>query len=479
MSHELRSPLNAILGYAQILKRQENLTGKQRDQLNTIHRSGEHLLALIRDILDLARIEAQKEEVEPVEFNLLTMIHEVLSTTRVKAIKNNLSFSYEELSSVPAMVRGDARKLRQVLINLLDNAVKFTEEGSVTLRVSGVRCQVSGNGKEKEQSSIISLQFQISDTGIGIPEERIEQIFEPFTHEHSKDRVIEGTGLGLAITRRLVDLMGGKLLIESEVGKGSTFTVELVLEVLEELAVETIAPEKVVIGYTCREPSRTKGERKKILIVDDNITNLSMLISLIEPLGFEIETAENGEEAVRMAAESRPDLILMDLLMPVMDGDKALMQICKDDELKAIKIIGVSAAVADKERTEAFAADCDDFISKPVDTEVLLDKLAEQLQIEWIEAEDGRRETRDEGRGTKDEEASPVKMPPRAVLDTIIQCAERGEFTKLGKIFDELESEDAGYSGFCAGVREHARRYDDERIIDYIKSREQKAESMM
>ncbi len=475
MSHEFRTPLNAILGFSQILQRQGDLTEKQKDQISTIQSSGEHLLMLINDILDLARIEAQKEEVKLVEFNLPILIHEVLSTTKVKAAEKDLAFHYQECSAIPKMVRGDARKLRQVLINLLDNAVKYTERcSSVTLRVGAKSAKQGAESLEPEDNGRVvkseerkmtdegqRVTFEIEDTGIGIPEERIETIFEAFTKVDIQERNTEGTGLGLAISRKLVELMGGRLWVESEVGKGSTFTVELDLKVVGSFAVEAKAPERTFTGYTCGEPVRTKGERKKILIVDDNITNLAMLVSLLEPLDFDIDTAENGEEAVKKAVAVYPDLILLDLLMPVIDGDKALMQIRRDDELKTIKVIGVSAAVADRERIETFAAACDDFISKPVDTALLLDKIKAQLKIEWIDAEDREQ-------GTKDEEGGPVKMPIRAVIEQIIQHAERGEFTKLGRILDELESEDAGYSGFCDRIRAYARRYDDEGIIEYV-----------
>jgi signal transduction histidine kinase/DNA-binding response OmpR family regulator len=505
MSHEFRTPLNAILGFAQILRRQGDLTEKQKEQISTIQSSGEHLLNLISDILDLARIEAQREEVRLMKFNLPTLIQEVLSTIRVKAAEKDLAFRYQESSTIPKMVKGDARKIRQVLLNLLDNAIKYTEIGSVTLQVSGVRCQVSGeNGKEerrrtkdegrganddwKPASSIQQrVTFEIQDSGIGIPEDKLEAIFEPFTQMEGKGRTTEGTGLGLAISRKLIELMGGRLTVQSPSnfrlkdnskiqypdnhqssiinqqstgGPGSTFTVELELEVVEGIESVSLEPEKAVIGY--------EGERKRILIVDDNTTNLAMLVSLLEPLGFDIYTAENGEEAVEQAVAAKPDLMLLDLLMPVMDGDEVLGRIRDDDRMKAIKVIGVSAAVADKDRTEEFAAACDDFISKPVDTTLLLDKLKAQLRIEWIEDEDGGPRTRDEGRETKDEEAGPVKMPSRAVLEQIIQHAERGEFTKLESTIDELGKEDAGYSGFCDRIRAYAKKYDDEGIIKYI-----------
>jgi len=463
MSHELRTPLNAIMGYAQILKREGSLTKKQMDQVDTIYDSGQHLLSLISDILDLSRIEAEKMEVEIKPFNLPDLIQAVLSAIRIKAREKHLSVQYEEGSAVPSMVKGDGRKLQQVLLNLLDNAVKYTERGEITLRVSSSELRVP-NDQESNQFQVSGFKFHISDTGIGIPGHNMEQIFEPFAKGRAEGRAIEGIGLGLAICRRLVKLMGGKLSVESEVGKGSIFTVELRLEVMEEVAVETTRPEKVVIGYTSREPSRTKGERKRLLIVDDNITNLSMLVSLLEPLGFEVHTAESGEESVRIAEENRPDLILLDLLMPGMDGHEALRRIRDDEELKRTKVIGVSAAVADKDRVEAFAANCDDFVSKPLDTSVLLDKLKTQLGIEWTEEEYG-------GRETKDEEGETVKVPPQTVQNKIIQYAERGEFTRLERTLTELESDEGAYNRFCDRIRQYAKRYDDEGIVNYLKAR--------
>ncbi len=451
MSHELRTPLNAILGYAQLLKRQKGLTASQTEQIATIHSSGEHLLALISDILDLARIEAEKIEVESIEFNLQTLIQEVLSGIRVKAVEKGLSLHYEERSAIPAIVRSDARKLRQALINLLGNAIKFTEKGRITLRVSS---------KEHPASSIkhpvSCIRFEVEDTGVGIPGEKIEQIFDPFTQRKREGRSTEGVGLGLSISRRLIELMGGKLFVKSEVGKGSVFTIELEMETAAEKEAETAAPEKTITGY--------KGERKSILIVDDNVTNLSLLVSALEPLGFELESAENGKEAVEKAAETNPDLILMDLLMPVMDGHEALRRIKTDDRLKKIKVIGVSAAVADKEQMEKFAADCDDCISKPVNIEILLQKLEEHLRIEWIEEEDKE--------GVKKEPAAvaedkAVRMPPKDVLDKIIKKVEMGDFSRLERILDSL-AEDETYTVFCGRIREFAKTYDDEAIVNYL-----------
>jgi PAS domain S-box-containing protein len=494
MSHELRTPLNAILGYVQILKRQNNLTDNQKEQLNTVQSSGQHLLALISDILDLSRIEAQKIKIEPKELNLTAMLHDVLSATNVNAAKKGLSVRYEEHGSLPDFVRGDANKLRQVLLNLLDNAVKYTESGSVTLRIGTreletvIRDQGSGIEDGKNKSNIYEqpvtsnqdhptdprspipdacLFFEVEDTGIGIPTERVEEIFDPFYNGDIGKGASEGIGLGLAICKRLIEFMGGRLLVESEAGKGSTFRVELDMEVIEDREAATPKPEIMVTGY--------KGQRKSLLIVDDNIMNLSMLVSLLEPLGFEIKTAEDGREAIDKAVAFHPDLILLDLLMPVMGGHEVVEIIRKHDSLKETKVIGVSAAVADKVRTDAFAQACDDFISKPVKVEALLDKLSKYLQLEWVEERTEKAMAEDETEQPLIKEGKPAKMPSRAFLDEIIQKAELGDFTRLDKILEKLEDEDAAYSSFCFRIREYARKYDDEAIVEYVKSTEQRA----
>ena len=525
MSHELRTPLNAILGYAQLLKRQKNLTANQTEQLATIQSSGEHLLTLISDILDLARIEAQKVVTESNVFNLPALIHSVLNITKIKAEAKELSVQYEKPSSIPQAVMGDERKLRQVLLNLLDNAVKYTESGSVTLRASVVSGQWSalkedttdegrprtktfrGRRTRDEEELIMSdeqpynglrtLRFEIEDTGIGIPEERLEEIFEPFTHGEADGRLVEGTGLGLSISRSLIELMGGRLSVESpstefgsriadhglgnekeeskiqipkskivDGGPGSTFTVELALPVAEETVAAIHELERPVIGY--------KGEGKSILIVDDNITNLSMLVSMLEPLGFEIITAEAGEEAIGKAEAFKPNLVLLDLLMPGMDGHEALRRMRENVALKDTRIIGVSAAVADRDRAEAFATDCDDFLPKPVDLEALLETLQTHLQIEWIEAELERpvmpESPVDDGKPARRTADKPARRPPMEVIEEIARKVEWGDYAGLERILDRLEAEAADYGGFCSRIREYARNYDDEAILKFIRA---------
>jgi CheY-like chemotaxis protein len=249
--------------------------------------------------------------------------------------------------------------------------------------------------------------------------------------------------------------------VASEVGKGSTFTVELGLEVLEEVVTEEAkAPEKTVIGY--------QGARKRLLIVDDNIINLSMLVSVLDPLEFEIETADSGEEALHKAAARLPDLILLDLLMPGMDGDEALQQIKNNEKLKAIKVIGVSAAVADKARADQFAAACDGFLAKPVDIRKLQEQLKEQLQIEWIEEEAEAAGAPMSTEMPPVDEDKPEKWPPQAIVDDILEKAEWGDFTRLEKILDRLEGEDKDYKGFCDRIRAYSKIFDDDAILNYL-----------
>ncbi len=465
MSHELRTPLNAILGYVQILKSEDSLTDRQREQIDIVQISGRHLLTLINDILDLSRIEARKAKVGSTPLDLRFLIRDVFNITKIKGREKGLLVRYDEAPSVPRTVMGDERKLRQVLLNLLDNAIKYTEKGSVALQASMLSDKWSAEkGKEDKQRTTDNgrrtLRFEIRDTGIGIPAEKIEEIFEPFSHGNNDGFFNEGVGLGLAICRKLIELMNGSLAVKSEPGRGSTFTVEVELLVVEGIEAEMEKAEKRVVGY--------EGDRKKILVVDDNATNLSMLASMLDFLGFEIIMAETGQEAVRKARKCGPDLMLLDLLMPGMDGRETLRKIRNSGELKHLDVIGVSAAVADKDRSRAFAEDCNDFLSKPIEFETLLAKLKEHLRIEWIEevAEEGG--VKESSQPAKQSDDIPKTSPPGAVLDEIARKVALGDYTGLEKILVGLADEDADYGDFCEKVWQYVRNYDDERILEYM-----------
>ena len=451
MSHELRTPLNAILGYAQILKRQANLTVTQRNQLETLHRSGEHLLTLINDILDLGKIEAQRMEVDEAPFSLRAMLQQVFDITKVKVEEKGLSLSCDPRTALPEQVCGDERKLKQVLLNLLSNAVKYTQAGSVILRVS------------YEEAGAGLLRIEVEDTGIGIPEDKLEAIFDPFTQVKGEGQPEQGTGLGLTITQRLVTLMGGKLEVTSELGRGSSFTVEVPLSTIEKGGVVPAVAVAQVVGY--------RGERKRILVVDDNAANVSMLSALLTPLGFDVTTADNGVDAVQRAEDVRPHIVLLDMVMPRMDGLGVALALKEHRELgRTIKIVGVSATVTGSERKRAFMAACDDFLTKPVEVERLLSKLERQLGIVWetaCPAEPGAEAEapREEGLAPRGE---APKVPSEDVLDAMRRAAERGQFGALESMLTACMAEDATYAVFCGQVKTLAARYDDEGIDAYL-----------
>ncbi len=444
MSHELRTPLNAILGYAQILKHQENLTEAQKQQLGVMQSSGEHLLTLINDILDVGKIEARKMDIEEMPFDLPALLRQVFNLTRLKAEEKELRFLYEELSPLPPYVRGDERKLRQILLNLLSNAVKYTRRGSVTLRVA----YDEGDG---------TLRCDVIDTGVGIPDDKLEAVFEPFTQLTGDGQMREGTGLGLNITRRLLELMHGSLTLESTVDSGSIFSMALVLQPVSDPERALVKTEISVTGY--------HGERKRILVVDDTVGNTSMLVSLLEPLGFKVDTAANGEEALGMLRERQPDLVLMDLVMPVMDGLEATRLIRSDPQFDRTVIIGASASVTDSGHKGDFIKICDDFVIKPIRIDLLLEKIGRRMGIEWesVEVVLPARET---FTGLDDGE---MTTPPPAELDELLNLAMRGDMAGVERWAAGLETRDAGYRTFAGKLKELAGSFKTKAVLALVK----------
>lgn len=434
MSHELRTPLNAILGYAQIIKRQDNLTDSQRQQLEIMRSSGEHLLMLINDILDVGKIEAHKMEIENVMFDLPALLRQVFNITKLHAEEKELYLRYEDRTPLPEFVRGDERKLKQVLLNLLSNAVKYTRRGGISLVVS------------YGQAGYGVLRCEVTDTGIGIPTEKLEAIFEPFTQLVGDRQASEGTGLGLNISKRLLALMQGSLGVESVVGEGSTFWMELALPQVLEVAERIEMPDVVVTGY--------QGERKSVLVVDDNFTNTSMLVSLLEPLGLNVATAENGRVAVAKALDCHPDLVLMDLVMPEMDGLEAIKVIREHQELAGVKIIGSSATVTDSDHKDVFVAECDDFVLKPISIDLLLEKIAVLLDIEWDKVSTSmvalEKDVERSGR------AKEFVVPLPEDMEVLFELAMLGDMQRIEKWAAELEERDKIYSGFADKLRDLA-----------------------
>jgi len=362
MSHELRTPLNGILGYAQILRRDRTLTSAQRDGVDTIYRSGEYLLTLINEILDLSKIEEQRIELHPADFNLKEFLASIVELFLMRAREKNIQMIYESVSHLPTYVYADETRLRQILMNLLSNAVKFTQQGFVKFTVSRYNEKV---------------HFQIEDSGVGIASADLEKIFLPFEQVGDAKSQAQGTGLGLSITQKLITLMGGELNVTSVLGQGSTFKVTLNLsERIHILSPSKTQPDlsQEIIGF--------EGITRKILIVDDQPENRAILTHLLTPLGFATEEAVNGSEAMIKTQIWQPDLIFMDLIMPKVDGFVATREIRK--MTPTTKIIAISASVYEAHHQESKTAGCDDFIAKPFQVKDLLMILQTHLHLTWI-----------------------------------------------------------------------------------------------
>ncbi len=447
MSHELRTPLNGILGYTQILKRSGELNHKQIEGINIIHQSGEHLLTLINDILDLSKIEARKMELYPTTFNFPHFLESVVGIICMRVQQKNIIFDYETVNILPIGVQADEKRLRQILINLLGNAIKFTDNGGVILKITIL------NGKVSDENSK-TLRFEIEDTGVGMTHEQSEKIFLPFEQVGDTQRRAAGTGLGLAISQQLVQLMGSELKVKSEFGKGSTFWFDLILPIIAELMQITSSQEREIIGY--------KGKRQKILIVDDRLENRAVLVNLLEPLGFEIIEAENGKEEIAKAREIQPILILTDLVMPVMTGFEAVQKIRQISELEKMVIIAVSASVFEMDQEKSKIAGCDDFLPKPVDASKLFALLETHLKLEWIYSEPIV-ESVSENKTT--ESIGEIVSPPEADLEILYELALMGKMRKIQEQATRLEELDEKYIPFANKLRGLAKEFEDEQIL--------------
>jgi signal transduction histidine kinase len=364
MSHELRTPLNAVLGYAQLLSMEGGLSPRQARGVDTIHQSGQHLLALINDILDLARIEAGRTELQTEPVQLAGFLEAVVNLMRVKADEKHLAFVFDARPGLPEAVMADERRLRQVLLNLLGNAIKFTDSGTVTLRAAA----------EPTAPDRVLLRLEVEDTGVGMRADELEGIFEPFRQVGDVERRSGGTGLGLAITRALVTDMDGQVRVSSEPGRGTRFSVELPMSVVR--PAEAAPPAAPALA-------RYDGPPRRVLVVDDVAANRLLLCDFLTGSGFEVAQASDGLELLEAARRFRPDLILIDSLMPSVDGLRATRQLRQDNELAGIPVIGISAAATPEHRAACLQAGINVFLAKPVSLPALQKCIGEQLGLTW------------------------------------------------------------------------------------------------
>ena len=444
MSHELRTPLNGILGYTQLLKRDTNLTDQQQNSLSIIHQCGEHLLTLIEDVLDLSKIEAQKMELYPTEFHFPNFLKGISDLFKMRTQQKDISFTYKLISPLPQGVNADKKRLRQVLINLLSNAVKFTDRGGVTFKVGYVRSsKFSVLSSELEDSTQNSpkIRFQVEDTGIGIESSKLAEIFLPFHQVGDRSRAVEGTGLGLAISQKLVQMMGSEIKVRSTLGKGSVFWFDLDLPEISGWHEPNSSGDHRIVGF--------KGHKRKVLIVDDYAVNRSFLQDLLEPLGFEILEAVDGQDCLNKAAVFEPDLILMDLVMPGLDGLEATRRLRQLPQLKNMVAIALSANVFESTKQESLAAGCQDFLPKPVQAKQLLESLTVHLGVEWIyedhESHIGVEPNRDR---------TSVVPPPPSEIATLFKLVKMGDIVGILDQAEKLEKLDNKLKPFATQVRQ-------------------------
>ncbi|QFY44373.1 response regulator [Candidatus Methylospira mobilis] len=405
MSHELRTPMNAILGFSSMMRRDPQITESQRENLNIINRSGEHLLNLINDVLDMAKIDVGRLQLEIAPFDLLGMVRDVTEMIKARAHEKGLQLLIVHTPYVPQYIKGDVERLRQVLVNLVGNAVKFTEHGSVTIRMN-----ITGN-------TIQSLLIDIEDTGPGISPENQRRLFKPFV-QLGKEEKQKGTGLGLAISSQLMALMGGSIIVvESTPGKGSLFRIELPIELARADDVLKSETHGEVAGLAPGQP------RYRILIAEDQAENQLLLSRLMTDIGLEVKVAENGEQCVNFFQDWRPDLIWMDRRMPVMDGGEAARRIRQLPDGRTVKIVAVTASAFKDERQAMLDAGMDDFVSKPYRFNEIYDSLARQLGITY--------------RYTEEKEAAASVMLTPALL-AVLPDALR---TKLLGALEKLDQE--------------------------------------
>lgn len=462
MSHELRSPLNGILGYAQILQRDRDTSAKQKDGLTIIYQCGSHLLTLINDILDLSKIEAQKLELYPTDFNFQKFLQTVVDICRIRAEQKEIGFVYRASPLLPQAVRADEKRLRQVLINLLGNAVKFTDEGQVMFTV----IEQPRRGNAATPQPMHWIRFEIEDTGVGMESEQLEKIFLAFEQVGDRTRQDEGTGLGLAITRQLVEMMGGTINVASIPGKGSRFWFNLELPGAEDWQVLGTTPLQIFpCGYTLISEN-ARNLPLKFLIVDDRPENRLVLIDWLKPIGFTILEAENGQQGWERAIESEPDLIITDLAMPIMDGFEMTQKLRASETLSQIPIIASSASVFNFDRQKSQAAGCNDFLPKPVQPEELLDQLQQYLEIEW---EYNTQETLEAVHDSPDlDNRESVIIPPASELITLRNATLEGYIAGIESEAMRIKNLDPQYQAFAHRILQLAKDFEDEKILEIL-----------
>ncbi|HBB66537.1 MAG: hypothetical protein A2X28_08010 [Elusimicrobia bacterium GWA2_56_46] len=446
MSHEIRTPMNAILGFSQLMRRDPAATARQKQQIEIINRSGEHLLALINDILEMAKAEAGRTTLNPSAFDLHTLIKDVEMMMQPRAEAKGLKMAVEKGMDLPRFISADESKLRQILLNLVSNALKFTAKGSVTLNVGarrGAKCE-------------LYLTAAVEDTGPGIAPEELGKLFHPFEQAQAGRSGGAGTGLGLAISREYAHLMGGDITVRSRPGKGSIFSVTVaVTKASNADAAEKIQPRQV-------KELKPGQPRYRVLIADDKGDNREFLSQLLGPAGFDVRQAVNGADAVKHFETWRPQLILMDLKMPVMDGYEAIRRIRASDGGKEVKIIAVTASIFKETSPDVLGAGADDTLLKPFRESELFEKIKTLIGAEYVYEKDIPAEAGGDPGARGRESLADL---PRELVLKLREAAINGDFHLLVELTGRVEAQDLRLAGT---LRTLAGNFDTQRILDLL-----------
>ncbi len=454
MSHELRTPLNGILGYTQILKRDKTLTPKQLEGIQVIHRSGEHLLTLINDVLDLSKIESGKLELTPTEFRFPEFLKNIADLFKMQAEQKGINFTYQEsetatglpqpieCEALPVVVYADEKRLRQILLNLLSNALKFTQQGQVLFQV--YYHQNRGH-------------FAVKDTGTGIPADQLESIFLPFQQaDNANHPHIEGTGLGLSISKKLVEMMNGQLNVISQLNHGSLFWFEITLPKVQQFHDITPTSTAIITGYQTQSHPLTFS----ILVVDDKWENRIILVNLLNDLGFKILEAVDGKEALQVLQSQHLDLLITDLRMPNMDGFQLVKTIrALQLPLKDIPIIAASASVFEYHQQHCLDIGCNAFIAKPIDTNYLLVLIQRYLPLIW----------QYEFTSSATEKADSFILPNPEQLEELFNLVVRGKIQKINEYVEGLKQQSPELTQFTREILQLTKKFEMVKLKEYLK----------
>ncbi|HSW03948.1 response regulator [Aquabacterium sp.] len=462
MSHELRTPLNGILGFAQSLQSELPLSERQARGLRIIEESGRHLLGLINDILDLARIDAGKLVISPSDVSLPDFLQAVCDMVCAKAEEKGLSFNFETVHELPAAVQVDEKCLRQVLLNLLSNAIKFTDSGHVTLRVEALPPDARDRPDPTGTQAMVSLRFEVHDTGIGMSEAQQVRLFQPFEQLADVRRREGGSGLGLAISRHVIRMMGADIGVQSQLGEGTLFFFEL------ELPTTTLS--QAVARSARGRPTGYHGPRKRVLVIDDEATNRAMLSDVLSAMGFDVLEACDGREGLDVAGRAHPDLIVTDVAMPEMDGFEATRRLREMPALSEVPVIATSASATQDVAVRCRDAGANAFIPKPIEQSTLTDTLARLMGLTWTYAQ--ARPRLPDLAGPTGRESSLV-YPPIEEMQVLRELARVGNMKSLRMRADQLRSLDTRYASFASRLAVLADGYQSRAITALVEGQAQ------